>query len=338
MLVSIITIYYNREENVIESINSLLNQSYKNIEIIAIDDGSKDNTLKRLESIKDPRLKVFTQCNQGFVHSIKKAIDYCKGKVIAIHGSGDISYKDRIKEQLNVLTANPTIGAVGCIVEKVNTINGVKSYYKPDINKGEKATNQLLKSNIFTHGEVMFRKSVYQKAGGYREFFLFSQDYDLWMRMSLISNFSIVEKVLYKRYILPNGVGSSIDKIIMQKFFGEFARQCIQERIKNNVDFLDKHGIHASFYMKKNKRLALELWQLSLTAFFNKNLEKSLEVNSLSLNQQRLIRNTLFHFFYMLLKKEKRLEKLARKIIKNVRKRNNLYLKVRSMWKKISTR
>ncbi|MDZ7835005.1 MAG: glycosyltransferase family 2 protein [Alkalibacterium sp.] len=114
MLVSIVTVYYNRENQVKESIESLLNQTYQNIEIIAVDDGSTDNTYKLLSSYKDSRLKVIRHTNSGFVKSIRKAIEHSNGDIIAVHGSGDISFLNRIEKQVSVLKNNSRIGVVSC--------------------------------------------------------------------------------------------------------------------------------------------------------------------------------------------------------------------------------
>ncbi|MGV3240756.1 glycosyltransferase family 2 protein [Streptococcus hyovaginalis] len=99
MLVSIITVYYNREDYISESINSLLNQTYKNIEIIAVDDGSTDKTYEKLKAIDDPRLKVYTQKNKGFVNTLFDEINKYNGGLIAIDGWGNISLPNRIQDQ-----------------------------------------------------------------------------------------------------------------------------------------------------------------------------------------------------------------------------------------------
>ena len=114
-LVSVVSAYYNRQDKVIDSINSLLNQTYKNLEIIVIDDGSTDDTYKVLSSLEDPRLKIISQPNQGFVRAIRYAISVSNSEFIAIHGAGDISLPKRIEMQVNLLMGNPDIGVVGCL-------------------------------------------------------------------------------------------------------------------------------------------------------------------------------------------------------------------------------
>src|SRR5690625_1367943 len=134
MLVSIVTVFYNRANYVKASIESLLNQTYENIEIIAIDDGSTDNTLEKLKLFEsDSRFKVISHSNIGFVRSIKKAIKYSNGEVIAVHGSGDISLPSRIEKQVDILIKKPHIGVVGCEVKLINPLINTSQIQVPHI-------------------------------------------------------------------------------------------------------------------------------------------------------------------------------------------------------------
>ena len=225
-MVSVITIYYNRAEHVKESIQSLLDQTFSNVEIIAVDDGSTDNTLELLHSFSDSRVKVISHPNQGFVKSIIKAVSLASHDIIAIHGSGDISLPERIEKQLQVLLDRPEIGVVGCYVANENMVSNESTIIKPEIDTKIGIAKQLLHMNIFLHGEVMFRKSIYLKAGGYRDYFKFAQDYDLWLRMSLYTEFAVVKEVLYTRFTLSDGVSASSSKISMQ---------CILRKLRGNV-------------------------------------------------------------------------------------------------------
>ena len=319
MLVSIITIYYNREDYISESINSLLNQTYKNIEIIAVDDGSTDKTYEKLKAIQDPRLKVYTQKNKGFVNSLIDAIDKSSGEIIAIHGSGDISLPNRIQEQYNILNNNNNVGVVGCHVENINSITQEKRIYRPEIEPSENVTSKLMKKCFFTHGEVMFRRNIYDLVGGYRSFFKYTQDYDLWMRMSLHCDFSIVPQILYRRFILPDGVGVSFEKALMQKYFGEYSKQCVQLKIEGKKDYIEKFGDYGFFFRNKTKRLSDTLWRLSITAYFRDDLENAMYINSRSIQEKITSRNVITYLSYILLKKFKFLDKLSKSLMNSIK-------------------
>lgn len=315
MLVSIVTVYYNRSEQVVESINSLLNQTYKNIEVIAVDDGSSDDTLEKLRSIKDKRLKVLTHENKGFVQSIRKAIEHTKGDIIAIHGSGDISYPNRIEKQLKVLKENEKIGVVGCYVEHVNKVDNYSRIIGIALDGITDITSYLLKKNIFTHGEVMFRKEIYDKVGGYRDFFKYTQDYDLWLRMSLHTQFYVIKEVLYKRYTLPDGVSAIFEKKIMQKFFSEMAKQCIEKKRDTGKDLIEEYGVYAPFFRKRSKRLAKNLWRLSVTSFVTGNIDDAKRAIGLSLNEKKIFINLSTALILELISKSKLFTKYITKAL-----------------------
>lgn len=322
-MVSIVTVYYNRENYVIDSIGSLLNQSCSDIEVIAIDDGSTDGTLDKLRSIQDPRLKVISHSNRGFVRSIREAIAHTSYDIVAIHGSGDISYVNRIERQLELLRSSPDIGVVGCYVENYFEDTGMSFTNKPAIDGSLSLTEQLTRENLFTHGEVMFRKSVYEQAGGYREFFKFCQDYDLWLRMSLLTSFAIVPEVLYRRYLLSDGVSNSLDKMMMQKYFVETGIQCIEMRMRNEPDLIDRYGLHGPFFRMRTRRLSHVIWRHAMTALYRGKNADALLINRRSMEEKPGLFNTCSHLFLLLLNRSKLLQRLTAKGLSIVRARRS---------------
>src|SRR5699024_5078978 len=99
---------------------------------------------------------------------------------------------------------------------------------------------QLSKKNIIAHGSVMFRKSTYKSAGGYRDFYKYSQDLDLWLRMCLISKVYIIPEVLYKLYILPGSVSDDIEKTVLQLYLRSLSKQGIKQKALGKEDLVDR--------------------------------------------------------------------------------------------------
>lgn len=102
-MVSVIIPSYNRSGLIIRAVKSLLNQTYKNIEIIIVDDGSTDNTKEALANLKDDRIIYVQQFHQGACAARNLGIDTAKGEYIAFHDSDDICRLDRIEKQLNAI-------------------------------------------------------------------------------------------------------------------------------------------------------------------------------------------------------------------------------------------
>lgn len=293
MLVSIISVFHNREKYALESINSILNQTYRDIEIILVDDGSTDNTYKILSRISDPRIKLFKHKNQGFTKSIKEAINLSKGEIIAIHGAGDISLDTRIEKQVEILKRNTDIGIVGCYVENYDVDNNQRSLYIPPSEKNGNMTEILKKANIFTHGEVAFRRDIYEKVGGYREYFKYSQDRDLWLRMSLLTNYTIIPEKLYIRYNFSNGVSKTFEKMVIQKYYGSLMCQCIEMRVIGKKDLIDLYGEHAAFFRSRDRDLSAKFLKWSLKELVSNRMDESNYLVNLSINEYKTVFNII---------------------------------------------
>jgi glycosyltransferase involved in cell wall biosynthesis len=211
-------VYYKRAELLDRTVRSMLAQTYPNLEIIVVDDCSPDDTAQRLEAyrqLNDPRLKIIVGAsNRGFTQCMIDAIAGAEGSLIAVQGSGDFSEPDRISRQVALLCARPDVGVVGCHYENVVEDAQIVRLRTP--NADDATLETLLKGNIFSHGEVMYRKDLYDRVGGYRTTFRFCQDYDLWLRLAEITRFATVKTMLYRRFIQFEGVSYAPDKATIQ--------------------------------------------------------------------------------------------------------------------------
>lgn len=237
-LVTMVSVFYNRAYCANKSVQSMVDQTYPNLEIILVDDCSTDDTLQELRKFEGERVTVITHENMGFTKSIIGAIkNHSKGELIAIHGSGDISFPDRVMKQVEYMGLNPDTGAVACGCEVYSEKSKESHYVARDFTIEK---NQLLKrhSNIFSQGEVMMRRSAYSKVGGYRPEFVYAQDYDLWLRINEVSNVARFSEILYLEFGRLDGVRNSIDKAVKQKKFSQLAMHSAYSRIQGK-DALD---------------------------------------------------------------------------------------------------
>lgn len=258
--VSICLAQYNRAEYLRPTLDSLLSQSYDAFEVIVVNDGSSDARVREiLDSYHDTRLTVIHQQNAGFINAIRHAIDTAKGGYIAIQGAGDVSHRDRIRKQAECLDANPQVGVVGCHVD-MQIIGGPKDgltwvmrhdHMEPDLQ------TFLARGCPFTHGETMYRKALYQRVGGYRSYFKFAQDFDLWIRMGEHCDFRILDQLLYHRKkFYDDGVSMDRSNVILQRRLADFAKQCHHDRIEFGTDFIERFGSHAGLFRRPSKTYA----------------------------------------------------------------------------------
>lgn len=259
--VSIVSVFYNRAAKVEETVACLLAQTHGDTEIILVDDGSTDNTLAEMHRCAEgTAIRVIGQANAGFTAAVRHGVEQATGDYIAIHGSGDVSLSERIAKQAALLDAHPDAVVVGCAMER----NGV--LYRPaGWGKGiQPLRTTMLNENPLTHGEVMFRRSVYDAVGGYRPLFRFAQDRDLWLRMGRHGGYLIHPDVLYHRVNMSDGVSRSPEKIMLQKKFSAFAAYCALTVDDQGRDVLDRQGLAALLLMPRTRAVGAILFRLAL--------------------------------------------------------------------------
>ncbi len=304
ILISIVTAYYNREDWVDETMESLLAQTHKNIEIIVVDDCSTDGTYEKLNVYrqKDSRIKLIKNiANKGFVETMRSAIELCKGEYIAIQGSGDVSFPTRIEKQMAVLKANSKVGLVGCLRNVVNKTSLDKLYaFKPDSwIEGEAfsgdASKVILKRNLFAHGSVMFKAGLYNDVGGYRSEFVFAQDRDLWIRLSKVCHFHVINESLYERYFIPGSVSINPEKRLLQRYLSELAVQCGTCEL-GEKDLVDRFGMQAPFFFQRSKSLSIDLSKAALRWLNQGDTNSAKVFASAALNQHANVLSVLVGF------------------------------------------
>lgn len=255
---SVVSIFHNRAAEVDVSVQSLLDQSHPNYTVLLWDDGSTDGTLAKLQAFAGPKVKVTTAPNQGFTAAISTAIGLTDTDYVAIHGAGDVSLPDRLLLQARYLDEHPAIGFVGCRVERTASDRPV---FRPRQFKiGQRIQDQLLVANPFTHGEVMFRRSLYDQVGGYRPAFRLAQDLDLWLRFSERAEAGLLDELLYVQRPSPGSVGLDPGRLVQQAQYSELARQCLEERRRGQSDSVARLGDEAYDIRARSPRLASRLF------------------------------------------------------------------------------
>jgi len=208
-LISVILPTYNGEKTIKNSIESILNQEYKNFELIIINDGSTDKTAEIIKKISDPRIKTITQKNFGLPNALNTGIKMALGKYIARQDQDDFSHSSRFSKQIELLEQNPNIILVGTWA-RILGIKGEKigNHKHPITNYGIKTA--LLIRNPFVHSSVMIRKDVLLKAGLYEtdENLQPPEDYELWCRISNYGEFMNIPSYLVEYLYNPDGLSS----------------------------------------------------------------------------------------------------------------------------------
>lgn len=186
---------FNSENFIAESINSILNQSFKNFELIIVDDGSTDNTVKMIEQFSDHRIRLFKNGqNKGLEYTRNKLKVLAKAPLLAVLDSDDIAHPRRIEIQYRFMNDNPEFVLCGGQARIIDTKGIVTGKMQVPI-KPKNLASQLLFGNVFINSSTMFRKDAFLAIGGYRNLTL-AEDYDLFVRMAEVGSVANIIKTV----------------------------------------------------------------------------------------------------------------------------------------------
>lgn len=278
-LVSVLIPMYNVSPYIEDSINSILNQTYTNIEIIAIDDCSTDGTFEIVKSmaVKDRRLKVLKNAvNLKISKTLNLAYKHSKGEFILRMDGDDISSEDRVEKKLNFLLNNQNIDLVGCSTKTIS----VEGEYLGETKMPSdiKLIEKLLPYTSPVRHIWLARRSVYEKLQSYRDI-PGVEDYDFLLR-ARYNSINITNLEDYFGYSVRIGrEGSTIS------IFG-----CKQLILKKLVykDFKNKYNAPICY-----KNITVNKQVIKLHAFSSLQLQKAIEAYS--------GKNIIKTFYYLVL-------------------------------------
>jgi glycosyltransferase involved in cell wall biosynthesis len=188
---------YNGMPFLPETVDSILNQTYKDFRLLIIDDGSMDESSTYLNSLTDPRVEVRFQSNMGLCHSLNNAIASADSEFVARLDQDDIALPFRLQEQVDFLTAHPEYA---CVLGNISRITEKgKDFGAYDINSSEAISDyQSSLYGCIVHSTICFRREVFLGLGGYRPAMYPVDDYDLLLRLEENYKTAVINKPLIK--------------------------------------------------------------------------------------------------------------------------------------------
>jgi glycosyltransferase involved in cell wall biosynthesis len=208
---------YNGSRFLEDTINSILNQSYANYELLIIDDGSDDASREIIDNYKrfDKRIKAIYKEHSGLVDSLNLGLSYARGNWIARADADDLCKIERFAEQLDFVKQNPDVVVLGSgfdLIDKNGKIITKRSFK----NETDIIDSILEKSECFPHSSAIISTDILKKVKGYNLNFARAQDWDLWLRCSQFGNIAVHPKRLIslrehdKRMSYDNGIFNQI--------------------------------------------------------------------------------------------------------------------------------
>jgi len=235
--VSVLMGVFNGERFLRSAMDSVLNQTCRDIELIVIDDGSGDGTADVLSECNDDRLVVHRQQNQGLTRALIAAAACARGQYLARQDADDVSHPHRIDRQLDFLDTHPDVALVGTWASVIDA-DGERIGATHLETEPEAIARTLPEVNQFVHGSIMMRAEAYREVGGYRAAFRFAQDYDLVLRLAERWPLANLAAELYGHRLTPDMV--SLRHQPQQAAFRELALQLRAQRLAGGSDALDR--------------------------------------------------------------------------------------------------
>lgn len=183
-VISVVLPVYNCAQYVGEAVQSILDQTFTDFELIIIDDGSTDQTPDVLREYRDPRIRRITQSNQGLAATLNRGIGLARGGYIARQDADDISLPERFHKQILYLESHPTCALVGTWAEIWQERERTERRHRHPC-ESSTLKFELLFNNPFVHSSVVLRKTALDRVGGYApDGFPQTGDYELWSRIA----------------------------------------------------------------------------------------------------------------------------------------------------------
>jgi len=204
---------YENEATVGRAITSILGQTEKDLELIVIDDGSRDGSAAAAEAAigGDPRGRVMgLERNLGIARSLNAGLEAAAAPVVAIQDADDYSAPDRLEKELAALTAHPDVAAVG---SRMREVDGEGRELRPRTSFAAGDVGPvLMRFNPIPNGSAAFRKDVALALGGYDPRYRYATEYDLWLRISERHRLIALDEVLGTRVMGGGNVAARAER------------------------------------------------------------------------------------------------------------------------------
>ena len=267
-LVSIVIPCYNHEKFVQNCIQSIINQSYKNIELIIIDDGSKDNSVNKIKELIEVSTNRFVRFefrhrnNKGLCATLNEALEWCEGKYFSVIASDDIMLENKTKIQVDFLNKENYIAVFGG-VHLINENNEYLESIMPS-NRVLSFNNIILSNYTILAPTQMIRMSALSKLGKkpYPEH-LRIEDWYMWLKLSEMGEMKNLND-FFVSYRNHNSNSSNNFKLMHEgrrAVLNEFKDNSLYRRASNIVElinYLEINKFYLFIYLFKNPKMIFD--------------------------------------------------------------------------------
>ena len=198
--ISVIIPAYNAERTILETIASVQQQTFSDLELIVVDDGSTDRTLELLHSVTDERLKIFSYQNAGVSVARNRGISHATGEFIGFLDADDLWTPDKLETQLTALQQHPEAGVAYSWTYFMNE-KGASYIEKSKAFEGNVYAELLVTNFLHNGSNPLIRSQAIESVGGFDPALAFGEEWDFYLRLAARWAFVLVPKpqILYRQ-------------------------------------------------------------------------------------------------------------------------------------------
>ncbi|AFY50939.1 putative glycosyltransferase [Nostoc sp. PCC 7524] len=270
-LVSVIIPVFNGEKTIRKTLDSILSQTLKDLEIIVINDGSSDSTEEIVKNISDERLQIFSYPNAGLPASRNRGVSHANSEFISFIDADDIWTQNKLESQLKSILASESAAVSYSWTDYIDENGKIVKSGRRVTNVGD-VYSKLLISNFLENGSnPLIRRSALATVGGFDESLTAAEDWDMWLRLAAHYDFVIVPEVQILYRISLNSMSTNLKRqesaslIVIERAFSEPKALALQHLKKRSLAYLYRYLTFKALEAnpaQQNSYLALKfLWK-----------------------------------------------------------------------------
>lgn len=269
---------YNAGKYIAAAVQSVLDQTFSDFELLIVDDGSSDNTVSVLQGFTDSRIRLIRQEQSGVAAALNTGLSHARGIYICRFDADDICFPHRLARQVHFLDGHPTYLVVGSDAEYISEDGEHLFHFRCAGHTHKEIVDRLYTHCPFIHSAVMYRKEAILRAGGYSPLAHNFEDYLLWVQLVAAGKCFNLDEALIRVRINP--ASATIDERWRGRRFCRLKQQvirrgCITEResaellaiIKKQETKKIKEGAYHALcgkkFLRENYRPARARWHVT---------------------------------------------------------------------------
>jgi glycosyltransferase involved in cell wall biosynthesis len=288
--ISVLMTVFNGEFYLKAALDSLINQTYKNWELILVDNGSHDQSIAVISNYHDKRIHLYRlKKNIGRTAALCFAFNKAKNEFIAILDADDVARKDRFFDQMNYIKKNTDVALIASWTQYIDEKNRVIGSHQPPFIK-QNLIDSFGWTNSIDHSSVLYRKSIAVQCGGYPKDFVWAQDSALFLKIASQYKIAIIKKPLTQIRIQGQSLTRS----------KEYAKIIAEERVR--LYEFAKRAFAFSFVGKMLNKGAIAFSKLRLHLIDQSNSVITRMLEAIQLIFMNFITIAIFLFYKLIFK------------------------------------